>query len=316
MISKNKTLVIGDVMLDHYLYCTCERISPEAPVPIANLNKEELILGGAANVANNLINLGVDVILCGIIGKDSYGLELINELKKNNIENLLYQCVNRKTTIKSRVISNGQQQLRIDREDKFSISETEENQIIEKLKSKITQCNCIVISDYNKGLLTDGLLRKIFFEAKGLNIRVFVDPKIPPFNKYNGADIIKPNKKEAYLETGIELVDEVSIKNACIKLFEQTGINKIVITLSEDGVAVFENHKLRFIPTKAKKIFDVTGAGDTFLAALSFKYMEHKNLFQASEYANYAAACVVSKVGSATTSLKEIDKIIKQENNE
>jgi len=306
MILKNKTLVIGDVMLDHYLYCTCERISPEAPVPIANLHKEELILGGAANVANNLINLGVDVILCGIIGKDSYGLELINELKKNNIENLLYQCVNRKTTIKSRVISNGQQQLRIDREDKFSISETEENQIIEKLKSKIIQCNSIIISDYNKGLLTDGLLRKIFFEAKGLNIPVFVDPKIPPFNKYNGADIIKPNKKEAYLETGIELVDEVSIKNACIKLFEQTGINKIVITLSEDGVAVFEDHKLKFIPTKAKKIFDVTGAGDTFLAALAVQYLFTNSAEKAIIFANVAAGITVQHRGNYAPSYDEI----------
>ena len=310
MILKNKkTLVIGDVMLDHYMYCNCDRISPEAPVPVASLYNEESILGGAANVANNLVKLGIDVILCGIIGKDIYGLELCNELKKNKIEDLLFQCDNRKTTIKSRVVSSGQHLLRIDREDKCLINEIEEDIIVEKIKVKISECNCVIVSDYNKGLLTDSLLSKIFSLTKQNKLPVFVDPKSPPFIKYSGADIIKPNRKEAQIETGVDLVDNISIKDACSKLFEKTGIKKIVITLSEDGVAVFENNNLTIIPTKAKEIFDVTGAGDTFIAALSYSIMQNKNLVEACEFANYAAACVISKMGSSTTTINEIQKV-------
>ncbi len=310
-MKNKKILVIGDIMLDHYIYCSCERISPEAPVPVANILSEEWILGGAANVANNLIKLGVDVILCGIIGNDYYGTEFINDLKKNNIENLLYKCDNRKTTIKSRVVSGGQHLLRIDREDKFLINETEEDKIVEKIKVKISECNCVIVSDYNKGLLTHSLLSKIFSITKENQLPVLVDPKTPPFIKYFGADIIKPNRKEAQLETGIDLVDDDSIKNACSKLFEKTGIKKIVITLSEDGVAVFENNNLRIIPTEAKEIFDVTGAGDTFIAALSYSIMQNKNLVESCEFANYAAARVISKMGSATTTINEINQLKK-----
>jgi D-beta-D-heptose 7-phosphate kinase/D-beta-D-heptose 1-phosphate adenosyltransferase len=313
-LNNKKTLVIGDIMLDHYMYCSCERISPEAPVPVVNVFSEEWILGGAANVANNLIQFGVDVILCGIIGNDNYGKELINKLKNNNIESLLYQCDDRKTTIKSRVVSGGQHLLRIDREDTFLINEIDEDKIVEKIKVKITECNCVIVSDYNKGLLTHGLLRKIFSLTNEYKLPVFVDPKTPPFVKYSGADMIKPNRKEAQLETGIDLVDNVSIKNACSKIFEKTGIKKIVITLSEDGVAVFENNNLSIIPTEAKEIFDVTGAGDTFIAALSYNIMQNQNLVQSCEFANYAAACVISKMGSATTTIHEINKIKKQTN--
>jgi D-beta-D-heptose 7-phosphate kinase/D-beta-D-heptose 1-phosphate adenosyltransferase len=308
-LNNKKTLVIGDIMLDHYIYCNCERISPEAPVPVANLLSEQWILGGAANVANNLIKLGVDVILFGIIGNDNYGKELINELNKNNIENFLYECDNRKTTVKSRVVSGGQHLLRIDREDKFLINEIEEDKIVEKIKVKISECNCVIVSDYNKGFLSHSLLNKIFSITKEHQLSVFVDPKIPPFIKYSGADIIKPNRKEAQLETGIDLVDYDSIKNACLKLFKKTGIKKIVITLSEDGVAIFENNNLIIIPTEAKEIFDVTGAGDTFIAALSYRFMQNKNLAESCEFANSAAACVISKMGSSTTTVNEIHKI-------
>lgn len=311
--SQNKTLVIGDLILDHYKLCRCERISPEAPVPVANLLFEEYKLGGAANVANNLIQLGVDVFLCGVVGNDNYGKILIDKIIENKIESLICELSDRKTTVKSRVVSGGQQLLRIDREDTFLISQPDEDLIMSKIKSVINECNCIIISDYNKGLLTESLIKKICDLKSEFKITILVDPKAPPFLKFTGVDLIKPNKKEATLETNIVIKDEVSVKNACLAIFEKTKIPMIVITLSEDGVAIFENGQLNIIPTKTKELFDVTGAGDTFIAALSYKYFESYNLSDSCVFANFAAACVISKMGSATTTLKEIKNLIKNE---
>jgi D-beta-D-heptose 7-phosphate kinase/D-beta-D-heptose 1-phosphate adenosyltransferase len=313
--SQNKTLVIGDLMLDHYMFCSCERISPEAPVPVANLLVEEWKLGGAANVANNLIQLGVNVFLCGVVGNDSNGIFFIDQIIENKIESLICELSDRKTTVKSRVVSGGQQLLRIDREDTFLISQSDEDLIISKIRSVINECNCIIISDYNKGLLTEGLLNKICELKKKFKITILVDPKVPPFIKFTGVDLIKPNKREAYLETGIEIKDEISIKNTCMAIFEKTKIPMIVITLSEGGVAIFENGQLSIIPTKTKEVFDVTGAGDTFIAALSYKYSQNYNLSDSCAFANFAAACVISKMGSATTNLNEIHNLINNEIN-
>lgn len=313
--NSKKVLVIGDVMVDHYMHCKCDRISPEAPVPVACLQNDEFILGGAANVANNLVKLGLEVILCGVIGNDSQGTKFNDLLYNNNIGNLLLQSNNRRTTIKSRVVSSGHQLLRIDREDNFLISKYEEDQILDKVESIISQCNSIIISDYDKGLLTDDLLKKIMLIANSFSLPVLIDPKTPPFVKYAGAEIIKPNRREAFLETGIDLVDTNSIKRACSIIFENTRIPKIIITLSEGGVAVFENEVLTIIPTKSKEVFDVTGAGDTFLAALTSRYIEKRELIPSAEFANYAAACVISKMGSATTSVHEILNLINKENN-
>ena len=309
-INEKKILVIGDVMLDHYQYGSCERISPEAPVPIVDLFKEEYLLGGAANVANNLVSLGVNVILCGIVGIDNTGNILGSLLDKKKIDNLLCTSFNRKTTVKSRIMSGAHQLLRIDSEVRHKISAEEEESIIKNVRSIVHQISLILISDYNKGLLTERLISQIIEIAKLNNILVMVDPKAPPFLKYKGANIIKPNKKEAHLETGVEIVDYDTLDAACKKIQFQSGIDTIIVTLSEDGVGLYENKKLTIVPTKAKKVFDVTGAGDTFLAAFALCIINGQEVKYACEYANFASAVVVGKIGSATTNIHEIDTII------
>jgi rfaE bifunctional protein kinase chain/domain len=308
--SYSKILVIGDVMLDHYVHGICNRISPEAPVPIVSLNHEQWLLGGAANVANNLIHLDLNVILCGVVGNDENAVIIEKILKDKKIRSALIYSRDRKTTVKTRILSDGQQLLRVDREDIFFISESEEKIIIKKINSLLGQCDYILISDYNKGFLTKNFLEQIMLLAEHFKIPVIVDPKSPPFIKYSGAQIIKPNKKEAFLESGIELVDKFSIEKACKIISQNTGIPIVIITLSEDGVALYYNGSFEILPTRALEICDVTGAGDTFLAALTYKLINSKNIKDACEFANYAAGIVVAKNGAATTSVNEIEKLI------
>jgi D-beta-D-heptose 7-phosphate kinase/D-beta-D-heptose 1-phosphate adenosyltransferase len=307
-------LVIGDVMLDHYIHGNCERISPEAPVQIVDFVSEKWVLGGAANVANNLIALEKKVSLCGVVGKNDKK-DLFDQLiSESGIENLLIYSETRKSTIKSRVISNGHQLLRIDNEIKSNISDDDADFIFNKIKNSINNYSLILFSDYNKGVLTRELTQKIINLANEFGIVSIVDPKNPPFSKFEGVTYIKPNRREAILATGVEIVDEISLIDACQKIQNETLCKGVIVTLSEEGVGVFSNGKLDMIPTRAKEVYDVTGAGDTFLAGLAYKLAEYCNLKEACEFANYASAVVVGKQGSATAALKEINLLIENEN--
>lgn len=311
MGKKSKILVMGDVILDHYINGSCNRISPEAPVPVIELQDESWVLGGAANVANNLIDLGSEVYLCSIIGDDKNGDLLIELLDQKGIQKQLIKSDLRKTSIKTRVVSGAHHLVRIDSEDKNKISSEDEDKILDMILSIIDNCNCILLSDYNKGLLTDRLIKEVIEIAKTRNIKVLVDPKNPPFSKYSGADLIKPNKKEAFLETGINICDAQSLNDACRSIYSKYPFQTIIITLSEDGVAIFQNQELKIIPTKAKEIFDVTGAGDTFLAALAFGINIGYDIYTACEFANNASAIVISKHGCSTTNFNEIENLIR-----
>lgn len=308
-------LVIGDIMLDHYIYGTCERISPEAPVQIVDFVSEKWILGGAANVANNLIALGKQVSLCGVVGKNDKKDLFDHLIYEKGIQNHLIYSDSRKSTIKSRVISNGHQLLRIDNEIKTSISDEDADLIYNKIKKSIRSYNLILFSDYNKGVLTQQLTKKIINLANEFGITTIVDPKNPPFSKFEGITFIKPNRKEAALETGIDIGDLVLLKNACEKIQNETSCKAVIVTLSEEGVGVFQNGELNVIPTRAKEVFDVTGAGDTFLAGMAYKLVDNCELKEACEFANYASAVVVGKQGCATTNIKEINLFIENERN-
>lgn len=314
--TEKSILVIGDVMLDHYIYGNCERISPEAPVQIVDFGSEKWVLGGAANVANNLVALGESVTLCGIVGnndkKDLFD-QLLNE---KGINNLLIYSNSRKSTIKSRIISNGHQLLRIDNEEKKNISDEDADSIFDKIKGLINSFKLILFSDYNKGLLTEQLTKKIINIANEFEIISIVDQKNPPFSKFIGVTYVKPNKKEAQLATGIEIVDQISLMKACDRIQQETLSKAVIVTLSDEGVGVFKSGELTMIPTRAKEVYDVTGAGDTFLAGLAFKLVDKCALNDACEFANYASAVVVGKQGCATTDLVEINLLIKKEENE
>lgn len=307
-----KVLVIGDLMIDHYIYGNCTRISPEAPVPVVEITDEKFMLGGAGNVLKNLRSFNCEASIYSVVGDDKDALVLINSLNECGVTSEgIIKDSSRCTSIKSRVLAINHQLIRLDRENVKPINNTEEDKLINLLESNISLFDIVLLSDYNKGLLTSRLLKEIFKICNSAGIKTVLDPKGLDFTKYQGVNVIKPNKKEASLATGIVINNEESLKSACIKIKELTQCDDVIITLSEDGIAIYSNNILSMIPTKALDVVDVTGAGDTVLASLGLLLGAKKSLQEACEFANHAAAIVVSKVGSATTTTEEINKRFK-----
>ncbi len=303
--SKPKILVIGDLMIDHYLFGDSNRVSPEAPVLVVDVKKEEFLLGGAGNVLNNLKAFGADVSVLSVVGDDENGRWLEDRLNQRGINILaLIKEKNRKTSKKSRVISSNQQIVRFDKESKEDISKESEEKLIEIFKKNIDRFDIVLLSDYAKGVLTSTLTQKIISLSK---VPIFVDPKGKDYSKYKNATLITPNKKEAQIASNIEIKDDESLKKAGFKLKEDLNLKSVIVTLSQDGMAIFEDEMVK-IPTVAKEVFDVTGAGDTVLAALGFGVASGKSLKEAAHFANLAAGVVVGKVGAATASLEEIEE--------
>ncbi|PAF53911.1 bifunctional heptose 7-phosphate kinase/heptose 1-phosphate adenyltransferase [Helicobacter sp. 13S00482-2] len=303
-----RILVIGDLMIDHYIWAKCDRISPEAPVQVAEIKDESNRLGGACNVGHNLISLGANVSMCGVIGDDDTGKWLVKNLDLINIDvqNIFIQN-NRPTTKKTRVIVSNQQVLRVDKEDKSPISEEISKEIFTSLENKISDFDCIILSDYNKGVLNSILTQKIIKLAKSENKLILCDPKGNSFEKYKGATILTPNKSEAQIATQIAIKDDNALTSALKILKKDCDLTIPLITLSEDGIALLDKkNKLIKIPTIAKEVYDVTGAGDTVIAALGFALSGGLDIYQSCEFANAAAAVVVGKVGSATATHTEI----------
>ena len=306
--SKPNILVVGDLMIDHYLWGSCERISPEAPVQVVDISKETTVLGGAGNVINNLTALGANVSVSSVIGDDDNGLELLKMLHEINVDsgNIIIQD-GRSTSKKSRVIAVSQQILRYDKESKNSISNESVDKILISLKATISSYEMIVLSDYGKGVLTEDLCQGIITLAKSHNIKVLVDPKGKDFSKYSGAYLLTPNKKEAVLATGIEINDAESLQRALLQLKDNCNLGISLITLSEDGIATYDN-RVEIFPTVAKEVFDVTGAGDTVIASIAFALSSGKNIQDTAAFANLAAGVVVGKIGSATVTISEIEE--------
>ena len=303
-----RILVIGDLMIDHYIYGTCDRISPEAPIPVVEIKNEMHTLGGAGNVLKNLKALGCNSAIISVTGNDENAAMVANILREDNIAiDGLIKDNARCTTIKSRVLAVRHQLIRLDREVLTPVDKTVEDAIIEKFSSVLNDFDIVLISDYNKGLLTNTLLASIIDLCIKAGKKTLVDPKGLDFSKYRNASLIKPNRKEAGLATGIAIKDEETLRQACKKLKEITQCENIVVTLSEDGTALYSNEQLTVIPTKAIDIIDVTGAGDTVLATLGVALASGQSLYDACVFANQAAAIVVSKVGSATATLDEIN---------
>jgi len=305
--AKPNILVVGDLMIDHYLWGSCERISPEAPVQVVDIQKETTVLGGAGNVVNNLKALGANVSVSSVMGDDENGKELITMLHTIdvNTQNLIIEP-KRKTSKKSRVIAVSQQILRYDKESKNSISQESMQKILTSLASTIAKYDAVILSDYGKGVLTQELSQGIIRLAKKHNVKVLVDPKGKDFAKYRGAYLLTPNKKEAILATGIDIKDEESLKRALIALKNECDLDVSLITLSEDGIATYEK-EVKIFPTVAKEVFDVTGAGDTVIASIAFALSVGKSLEETAAFANLAAGVVVGKIGSATVTIDEIE---------
>ncbi|RLA77073.1 MAG: bifunctional heptose 7-phosphate kinase/heptose 1-phosphate adenyltransferase [Epsilonproteobacteria bacterium] len=308
-IKSPKILVIGDLMIDHYLWGKTDRISPEAPVQVIDVQKETSVLGGAGNVVNNLVSLGADVMVISVLGDDNVADELTKMLEDIDVKHYLLLDEARKTTKKSRIIASAQQIVRYDhetKEDIFAWCETELNKVIFSI---IDQYDLVILSDYGKGVLTDTLVAKIMFAASAKETKVIVDPKGSDYAKYIGAYLLTPNKKEAIEATGIDIVDDISLQEALRKLHNTAALQVPMITLSEDGIAILDkDNNLVIKPTVAREVYDVTGAGDTVIASLGYCLANGLEVEESMEFANLAAGVVVGKIGSATATLEEIEE--------
>jgi len=301
-----KILVIGDLMIDKYLWGDCTRVSPEAPVQIINVKRETKVLGGAGNVAHNLVTLGSNVEVLSVIGGCEISNELRNLFRKINLgTDYLIEQKDRVTSKKTRIISAHQQVIRYDIESDEDINKLSEQSLIDLYKSIINDFDLVVLSDYGKGVITNHVAQEVIRIANSFNIKVIVDPKGSDYSKYTSAYLLTPNKKEASEATGINISDQKSIKDALIHLKDFCKLNISLITLSEDGISLFDD-QFRTHPTVAREVFDVTGAGDTVIAALGYALAVKQDIDSAVILANLAAGVVVGKIGSATTSFKEI----------
>ena len=307
--SRTRILVVGDVMLDHYVWGNVSRISPEAPVPVVTVTRENLLLGAATNVVNNIHALGGKVLLCGVIGPDDAGRQLVHLLRTQGIdtEGLMVE-EGRPTTIKTRVIAHNQQVVRVDRETKNGIEPDTHARIFDFVKQQVKEgLDGLVLSDYSKGVVTRELVRDIVKLARRNKVIVSVDPKVNHFGMYSGVTILTPNTKEASIGAKIDIEDDASLQKAGSLLLKQLKCAAVLITRGEHGMSLFERGgRVTHIPTTAQEVFDVTGAGDTVISTLTLAMASGANMVDAARIANYAAGIVVGVVGTATVRPDEL----------
>ncbi len=303
-----RALVIGDLMLDEYLWGKAERISPEAPVQVVDVTREELRLGGAGNVVNNLVALGCGVTVCSVIGGDENGTILQHVFSGKGVDTSgVFEDPLRTTSKKTRVVAVNQQIVRIDRESRESISGDFEERILAFLAARGREFQVILVSDYAKGVLTPRLLAGITTAARNLGVPVVVDPKGNDYGRYRGATILTPNRREAEIASGVMIRDEESLAHAATDLLAAGEFEALLITRSEQGMSLFlrDGGKIH-IPTVAREVYDVTGAGDTVLAVLGVALASGLDFAGAARLANVAAGIAVGKVGTSTVSPAEI----------
>jgi D-beta-D-heptose 7-phosphate kinase/D-beta-D-heptose 1-phosphate adenosyltransferase len=305
-----RILVVGDLILDEYIWGSVNRISPEAPVPILETKSENLTLGGAANVANNLVALGCEVHLVGAIGQDEKGDKLLTLIEDKNISSKgIFRFVHRPTTSKIRVVAHNQQVLRIDKEDNRPITEETENKIIKFINKALPDMEIVICSDYRKGILTEKVFNAITHRAKNSKKRVIVDPKSSNFEMYKGATIITPNQFEVEKAVPIKIQDKIDLDRAAEYLLNLTHAGFLLITRGKDGMTLYPNkEKPVDISTQAKEVFDVTGAGDTVVSVLAMALAAGFNYPDSAWLSNMAASIVVGKVGTAIVTRSELNE--------
>jgi len=312
--SKVKVLVVGDIMLDQYWWGSVNRISPEAPVPVVHLKEASLVVGGAANVAVNIAGLTANPLLIGIIGDDKEGKLFPSLLKNSGISaDYLIKLPNCQTTLKTRVIAHSQQVVRIDQESKLNLTNSEEDMIWERIKGLIEMVDLVVLSDYNKGFLTGELLKRLITTVAENNKYVLIDPKGKNYNKYKGATILTPNLKEIAEACGVDESEPGILERAGKQLLETLDLKALLITQGEEGMTLLEkNKKSIHLTARARKVYDVTGAGDTVIATLGVAIGAGLSLVESSKAANIAAGIVVEQVGTSTINFEELNNSIKE----
>lgn len=301
-------LVLGDVMLDSYQWGKVQRISPEAPVPIIEINREEYRLGGAANVALNLAALGARVMAIGLIGNGANGKKMQELFISSNLDSSgLIRDESRKTTIKTRIGAANQQIVRIDHEDTHYIHDSVKSRVLTKLKRHITECDILVIEDYNKGLLSPELISETLALCAKHKVPVSVDPKQKNFFAYKGVEIFKPNYIELQTNLGLKFESDEQFHAAANQLREKLSARHLVVTRGAKGMFIFSGQKETLhLPSSAREVFDVSGAGDTVISALSLAYAAGADIFSAATFASQAAGVVCGKMGTSSATSDEI----------
>ncbi|MDQ3633949.1 MAG: D-glycero-beta-D-manno-heptose-7-phosphate kinase [Acidobacteriota bacterium] len=308
-----KVLIFGDVMLDQYLIGDAERISPEAPVPVVKLLENKFIPGGAANVAANVAGLGGEPILVGVIGDKDDGMDVFDALRKKNVSgDYLFLSRERPTTIKTRVIANKQQIARVDRETSAELSRFEEEKVWEIFETLIINSDILIISDYGKGTVSENICPRLITKANKLNIKILIDPKGNNYNKYKAASLMTPNKNES-----INALDSLSRNFEkdfnLIELVKELKIEAILVTEGQKGMTLYEKNKNYKLEAKARKVFDVTGAGDTVIAVMALAVAAGADYFTAAYISNIAAGLVVEEVGTSVVDFENLSKYLRNE---
>lgn len=305
--------MIGDLIIDHFIWGSVSRISPEAPVPVVNVTHDNLLLGGSANVLHNLYSLGAKAAICGVVGNDAMGdtiIELISKLP-SPVDGV-GKVSDRPTTIKTRIIAQHQQVVRFDRENTGEVSGEFLDRIKAFITNNISAFDAVIVSDYAKGIINVELMDHLRHELqKHPDTPLVIDPKPNNPSRFKGATIVTPNNHEAEQISGITITDQTSLELAGQKLLDILSCKAVLITRGEAGMAIFEKDKPTItIPTVAKEVFDVTGAGDTVIATLALGLAAKLSYHQAARLANYAAGIVVGKLGTATVTNEEILKAL------
>ncbi len=310
-------LVIGDFILDQFVWGSVSRISPEAPVPVVDVKRESYMPGGSLNVAHNIRSLAGAAYPCGVVGRDIYGRMLFKTMRQQGIETggIVYDST-RPTTVKTRVIANSQQMVRFDREKTEDVSKEELLKILKFVRENIKRMDVVILEDYGKGVMQPFLLREVVKLAKKWKKPVLVDPKEKHFDYYTGVTCITPNRKEAY--GGYERTigpwhKTPELEKVGWALMKKLRLQSVLITLGEDGMALFEKGgKITKVPTAAREVYDVSGAGDTVIATLALALAAGAKMHEAAKISNVAAGIVVGKLGTATTSPEELREAIRK----
>jgi D-beta-D-heptose 7-phosphate kinase/D-beta-D-heptose 1-phosphate adenosyltransferase len=310
-----RVLVIGDIIMDEFVWGDVSRISPEAPVPVVEVKQETKMLGGAANVIHNIAMLGAKPILCGVIGEDSIGQEILNKIDQMGcITDGIIMEQDRPTSVKTRVVAHSQQIVRFDREIKKDIGTETMERLISFIGKNLNKVEAIVVADYGKGVISARLMRSLRDLVKSDtdgSVIIAVDPKTGKFKYYQGVDVITPNHHEAGTFCRFKIVDEESLIRAGRKMLDDLNCRSVLITQGKDGMTLFENGgEITHIPTFAKKVFDVTGAGDTVIGTFSLGLASGLDLKAAAVLSNFAAGIVVGEVGTSAVRAEDLKKVI------
>jgi D-beta-D-heptose 7-phosphate kinase/D-beta-D-heptose 1-phosphate adenosyltransferase len=311
---RRRVLVVGDLMLDRYLWGEVHRISPEAPVPVLRLARETEVAGGAANVARNLVGLGLHVDIAGVTGRDAERERLLALLSKQGIETrAVLADDSRPTTTKTRLVGNHQQMLRIDAERAGPIAVALADRLLREIEPRLADTDAVLLSDYAKGVLTGDLCARLIDLAKARGLPVLVDPKGQSFERYAGATLITPNRAELATATGADADDLDGLLQAAVAMRAGLGLDRLMLTLGELGIALVSANGVQRIPAAAREVFDVSGAGDTVIAAVAAGCSAGLDPIDSAHLANLAAGVVVGKVGTAAISADELAAAIADE---